>query len=429
LEEYQSYSKKVRDLLKEILQEKKISDNRLTSIHHILNGESKSVLEKVVSPSSLKKDGVFFTGEKYAHQLVEPILGEINKKSKIIDINCGTADLLLPLTKVLPIESDLKSTLKLWGNILFGQDIHEPFVDLAKSRIAFSALMRTKSFNLSISEVDSLLPNFFATDSLTDHGNVKDASHIILNPPFTKGIPPLDCQWANGKVNSAAIYFENCIRSAQSGTRVIAILPEVLRSGSLYENWRQVISSQTDEVRIELLGQFSKSVDIDVFILDVLKTEDSKAKNRWNIPITEGQKVGDYFDVSIGKVVEYRDPKQGLLSDFIKPKSVPAWSTITKISSKRKFQGSLIEPPFVVVRRTSRKEERFRATASIVNSDSPVAVENHFIVLKAKEGGLKRCHELFEVLQNKTTNDWLNQRIRCRHLTKNSVQNIPWDLQ
>jgi hypothetical protein len=53
-----------------------------------------------------------------------------------------------------------------------------------------------------------------------------------------------------------------------------------------------------------------------------------------------------------------------------------------------------------------------------------VAVDNHLLVLEPKaERGIE---ELVQVLRRPETTEWLNQRIRCRHLTVDAVNQIPW---
>ena len=36
------------------------------------------------------------------------------------------------------------------------------------------------------------------------------------------------------------------------------------------------------------------------------------------------------------------------------------------------------------------------------------------------------CEELMAVLRRPKTTDWLDRHIRCRHLTVDSIRNLPW---
>jgi len=56
----------------------------------------------------------------------------------------------------------------------------------------------------------------------------------------------------------------------------------------------------------------------------------------------------------------------------------------------------------------------------------PVAVDNHLIVVSPHDGSRATCDSLLPVLRHPDTSEWLNDRIRCRHLTTGSVGGIPW---
>ena len=54
-----------------------------------------------------------------------------------------------------------------------------------------------------------------------------------------------------------------------------------------------------------------------------------------------------------------------------------------------------------------------------------VAVENHLIVVKPKNSSLSDCKKLMNILRSENTNNFLNKRIRLRHLTIQMVKDIP----
>jgi hypothetical protein len=112
--------------------------------------------------------------------------------------------------------------------------------------------------------------------------------------------------------------------------------------------------------------------------------------------------------------------------DYITPKTLPSWETITQIEHGRKFEGKAYQTPFVAVRRTSRPGHKFRAVGTIVNTGGEVAVENHLLVLLPKSGMLDDCQALLKLFQDERTNNWLDERIRCRHLTVSSLRELPW---
>jgi hypothetical protein len=55
-----------------------------------------------------------------------------------------------------------------------------------------------------------------------------------------------------------------------------------------------------------------------------------------------------------------------------------------------------------------------------------VAIENHLLVLRPKDDSPKTCEELLGLLSLQRTNEWLNRRIRCRHLTVGALADLPW---
>ena len=150
----------------------------------------------------------------------------------------------------------------------------------------------------------------------------------------------------------------------------------------------------------------------------------------WNLTgiVKSLRVIGDLFTVAVGPVVPHRNPKKGKWYPYIHPRLLPSWTTINVDNAikKRRFNGTVFKPPFVVIRRTSRPSDSNRAIASIIKGKSYVAVENHLIVCKPKSGCLDDCHKLLKLLKLDFTNEWLNKRIRCRHLTVTAIREIPW---
>ena len=135
--------------------------------------------------------------------------------------------------------------------------------------------------------------------------------------------------------------------------------------------------------------------------------------------------IADFFDAKVGPVVPYRTPKNGPWYSYLTCNSALPWKTIKKMPNRR-FSGTIFNPPFVVLRRTSSPSDKHRALASIVLGSSPVAVENHLIVLIPKDSSIKTCKLLIDNLKRKETQVWLNKRIRCRHLTVTAIKELPW---
>ena len=98
---------------------------------------------------------------------------------------------------------------------------------------------------------------------------------------------------------------------------------------------------------------------------------------------------------------------------------------VREATEKRRFRGTVLNPPLIVIKRTSSPSDRNRASATIINLREPVAIENHMIVVTPKDGKMDTCRKLMRILQNQKTNDFLNERIRLRHLTIGVIKDIP----
>jgi hypothetical protein len=234
-------------------------------------------------------------------------------------------------------------------------------------------------------------------------------------------------------VSAAALFVAKTLTQVVDGTRIVAILPEALRTGSRYSHWRRHIESLATVRRVEALGRFDRLTDIHVFILSLDRRAGGPptidATPRWRDEDDGSpETVGDFFEVWTGPVVQNRDPHRGPWHRFAHVRSVPPWERINagQHLGSRRYAGRVFDPPFVVLRRTSRPEDQCRTVASIVTGSSPVAVENHLLVLVPQDRTEKRCHQALSVLRAPGTTDWMNKRIRCRHLTVGAVSSIPW---
>ena len=258
----------------------------------------------------------------------------------------------------------------------------------------------------------------------------KKATHLLLNPPFGVEQVAEDCEWASGKMTLAAEFVAKALEHSNEGVELFAILPEVLRSGSFSENWQKYIQQLSEIRRVQPYGIFDASADIDVFLLHSVRAKLGQAIQSvsWS-PLTAKEQVtlGDRFEVRVGTVVPHRDEEIGDSYPYIHARSVPAWATVREFDESRLHSGRLFKPPFVVIRRTSRPEHRYRAAATIIAGEVPVAVENHLIVCIPLDQRVGSCRQLIKQLKLPNTNEYLNERIRCRHLTVRAIKQIPID--
>lgn len=406
-----------------------ITDNS-TAIDAALNGQPSSELRRLVPLSDLRSVGAFFTGSRLSSYAANLLKDTFDDESVILDPACGAGDLLIACAAQLGKRKTLPQTLKIWGTKIIGRDIHSEFVQATKSRLLLAALrMGVITENCRSLSIKDIFPRVENKCGLTDYEAIKSATHIIINPPFVLADAPEYCDWVKGKVNVAALFLEACLLHANPGTRIVAILPDVLRSGSRYRVWRDLVDSRSQVHQLHIHGKFDRWADVDVFIISIVtkKQRTPKRKSIWKPERTPGIKVlQDRFEVHVGPVVDYRDPHSGQWFPFIHSRDLPPWEIICEIKRNRRFPGRTFMPPFVVVRRTSRPGDRYRAKGTIIKCDKPIAVENHLLVLLPKDGTIESCQELLKILQKQKTTNWLNERIRCRHLTVSSLADMPW---
>jgi len=399
----------------------------------ILNGQPSSALRDMVPLDVRRSAGAFFTGAELAARALAPYVVAESQSAIYIDPTCGAGDLLVACARRLSLECDLKSTLIQWGQQLRGFDIFPEFVRATRARLALLAIERgAKPTTTPLPPLEQLFPHIKIADGLSGlAATIKNTipTHVVLNPPYLKTPAPENCAWASGKVSSAAVFLDDSLAQAQPGTRITAILPDVLRSGSLYMAWRTGVEKRAAVKDIEVVGLFDQFADVDVFILRLVVGEKNKGPVTWWKPdqSTTSQSVEDLFEVRVGPVVPHRDPNCGQWHAYIHTRLVPAWEQFdADKASRRRYWGRVFMPPFVVVRRTSAPGDPHRAVASIIVGSAPVAVENHLIVLKPLNNSLSLCRQLVRVLRTEATDKWLDERIRCRHLTVSALRDLPW---
>lgn len=428
MQEYTVYIKHIRSLINAYTTMQPHSVELMAATKLALDGGAGQALRDHVSIEKLRQFGAFFTGSQLADKAIETIADTLNESSVILDNACGAGDLLIACAKHLPTEQTVEATLSNWAKQLRGHDINTEFVTAAKARLLLSLFNRCSSTSNS-HDLESIFPYITQANGLEQIDSIQQATHIVINPPFVRTKAPDDCSWTNAHVNSAALFLEMCVTHANVGTRIVAILPDVLRSGTNYAKWRKEIEARANQHNLFLFGQFDKFADVDVFVIDLEITDqpnESFAITWQSQAETFEQSVADKFNVHCGRVVEYRDPHKGPELDYIVPRNLPCWEVVESIAESRQFDGKTYHSPFVVVRRTSRKGHAYRAVGTIINTGGEVAVENHLLVLLPKSGTLDECQALLARLQSEQTNRWLDERIRCRHLTVSSLKELPW---
>lgn len=398
------------------------TDERLLAA---LDGQPQRELRARVAASVRKQYGAFFTGSALSSAALAQVPQNELKRAVVLDPACGAGDLLVAFAKQLEVRRTLPETLLAWTEQLHGFDIHPEFVRAAKLRIVLTALLRGARPTEHL-DLDQVLTNIRVGDGLDEVHTV--ATHIFTNPPFHYIDTPDECTWTSGIVSAAAVFFERWTRADLVPVRIVGILPDVLRSGARYRQWRHLIERRCSIIECQTYGAFDSVVDVDVFILHAasVKHDQTPTPFTWTPSQTPKRKIADAFSVSVGPVVPHRHPHAGPWHAYVDTSSLPPWQKLTSVPTKRQWEGRVARPPFVAIRRTSAPRDKFRAVASIVSGREPIAVENHLIICTPHSRTVRSCQQLLEHLQTPIVNRQINEAIRCRHLRTATIADLPW---
>lgn len=417
MNQFSSHNKTLRDL---------IEHESFNFNNHVVNLDSIDlVLRECLSIEEMREAGSFFTGQNLATVVIKTLSHAITFDSIVFDPTCGAGNLLIECSRSLGVEETLSQTLAKWGKVLWGYDLYDSFIESTKLRLIIEALSRGVVKDCTLDDALSMFPNIIVRDIWTaKKEDLVNVTHAVINPPFTLIKSPNKFYWNAGKINAAGILFDHFLRILPINCCFSAILPDVLRSGSRYSKFREFCSLKS-YAETKIIGRFNNKTDVDVFLLYGRVVEESDQQIFWYQPYKNSIQLSEKYNVCVGPLVAYRDPEIGNEYLYIHSKNVPAWETISKINEKRKFKGRVISSPFIVVKRTSSPNDKNRAVATIINVKDLVAVENHLIVIKPKSGRLSECKKLLKILKSNETNNFLNERIRLRHLTVEALKSIP----
>ena len=425
---YDSYVATLEELARQEARNPRNSER----VNAALDGEASSELRRLVPIDRLRRHGAFFTGERLRTFAVAPLARSISSRSRVYDPACGAGDLLLACAKSLPTGRSLAETLHLWSRLLSGTDIHPAFVRAARMRLQLAAL-RTHGFkgHVRTTTRENWFHGLFTASALTSLAGFEKATHVVLNPPFNTLKADSRCSWTSGAVNAAAIFLERTLAATRIGTRIVAILPEVLRCGARYAAFRSQVESQARLKRLKPFGLFDNDADVDVFVLDVVKTKPQLVKSvcrwGWARPASVNSTIEDDFRIAVGAVVDFRDPTdRGSWQRYLRVEDAPAWARISDVARRRRFTGTTIRAPFVAIRRTSRPGDTYRAVGTVVTGREKFAVDNHLIICRPRDRTVAACDALLRRLHTSATTEWLDHRMCCRHLTISSVRDLPW---
>ncbi|NHZ93820.1 N-6 DNA methylase [Massilia sp. CCM 8733] len=395
-----------------------------------LNGAASEALVELVPRDTRSTDGIFFSGKKLSKYVARCLSAKIAAGATVADPTCGAGDLLLACATLMSRGQSTAATVAQWSSRIIGLDLHGEFVNAARARLTLLAAQEGFSATEEVraTRFDNLLPgNYF------DHlEKIAAADCVVMNPPFAKVQTPDDCEWAKGSVQLAGVIFASVLSNAKIGQEIVAVLPDVLRCGSRYQRWRKFIDAHCVSKRIHVYGRFDEKTDVDVFVVHLTKSARfaTKSKGDWIGRALSGTNkphsavLNDFFKVSVGAYVPFRAKKTDEIVDYLCVGDVPADAEVAA-PSKCRFNGTLHQTPFVVIRRTSNPADSRRVIPTLITGPKMVAVENHLIVLMPADGALSSCRRLIAVLQNEETDNWMNRASRCRHLTTAIVKKLP----
>lgn len=392
----------------------------------VLNGKPYEVYRNSVSLEARRARGTFFTAPDLANKTVSALINEAGIAGPVIDPCVGMGDLLLAYARQLPTELTLEKTLASWGDVLHGVDISADLVTTTKMRLVALAHVRHGSSSL-LSDTSWAFPNIKEDDFFNVRKKLRDFPTVLLNPPFQQAISNEHLEWGTGRVSMAAVFLGELLKHSHPEVSIMAILPEVLRCGSRYAKFRVHVASLGFGGNFSSHGRFDEHADVDVF--STILSRSSTAGVWAPVYVKEKQGcLGDYFDVRVGPVVPHRSKNCGPWRKYICAKTVPLRAHSYLPTKSKRFSGTVFHPPFVVLRRTSGPSDPQRASPTVILGDDPVAVENHLIVLLPRQqaDAIQICNAAVEKLKMASTQDFLNNVMRCRHLTKSAVQQIPW---
>lgn len=382
-----------------------------------------AAIYEVLSRSDRREHGVFFSGKGWARVLVSQV--DTSRWRRFVDPSVGNGDLLVEVCLTLPLCESPVKTLEHWATKLAAVDLRLSFLKIAWNRIQSLAFER-HVVERPKDHTMELPSSFRQGDALQIDLALRPGDCLLMNPPYQRVKLPEDSKLGRGKRSAAALHIERILKSSPVGVGVVALVPDVLRSGTLYETFRRALGSHVDLKRFEAFGSFGAHANVDVAVIVGITQEKADHEIVHESDECLRTSVGDLFEVSVGTVVPHRNPENGKSLPYLTPHNAPAWEEMGKPSEYARYAATAKRGPLVLVRRTSSPSDRDRARATIVNYGGEMLVENHLLACIPKDGSIDTCRRLVRSLSDPRTNAWLNEKIRCRHLTVGWVSRLPW---
>lgn len=364
-----------------------------------------------------QRDGIFFTPPAMADRLVAHAPLSVH----VHDPACGCGDLLVAMSRRLPTAGSVADTLAEWGRWLSGTDIHPAFVRIARARLVIEARRRHDAWDpLPARIVRGACQRVVVGDGLADGRQLPIGTAVIMNPPYVMMAARPWVMWGAGQVNAAAVFVDHLQRRLRDGGTLHALLPDVLRSGGRYRQWRLQVARSAYVNNLDVFGRFDAWTDVDVFALHA--TCGPQCSAIWPEPILAYSQTHAAYQVCVGPVIPHRHAERGPPHPYLVAQGLRHGTEIRGLAMTRPFAGRVIAPPFVVIKRTTSPKDRRRVVGAIVRGRRSVAVENHLIICRPTSRRVSDCKRLLRRMASAEMQVWLNATFRCRHLTVAAVQ-------
>lgn len=427
---YEPYVQSLRDLAGRAVTRSPSADE----VEAALDGAASRALTRLVDRPARREAGAYFTSGLWKARLMEVLPSQVS--GAWLDPACGAGDLLICVARRLPIRRTLTATLNEWAMYLHGVDLHPQFVEAAKLRLLSLAALRHAAryprSKPSTIDFAGLFPGIRMGDGLTALREAPPGLEgIIMNPPFTTQTAPRDLGWGTGGVTMAGMFLDAAV-TWNHGKRIVALLPDVIRTGSRYAALRKRVEERLASGTVGDTGEFGPDADVDVFVLAGTATAEpqGRALQWWPVPPVALASLATFARVSVGSVVDNRDLHEGPWQPYLTARELGRGTTLGVPKRRRQSTRPPEVPPFVVLRRTSRPANGGRALDPVVVvGETPVIVDNHLVVLRPHVNSLDACHLLAARLASSDVAGWLEGRIRLRHLTTRAVGEIPIGLE
>ncbi len=417
---YDAYVDEVEEVARALLARGRPTDKAVAA----LDGAPSAALSALVPLATRRALGAFFTSGDVRDVSFRSLLPTTRRDRRALDPACGAGDLLLSWTDTLPAGTDLESTLRRWGPLISGGDIAPSFVRLTRARLVLAAAKRVPRLAPTTIALEDAFPGVRVSNAY-ERLSRELPRWTLMNPPFGRVAISTSTTWTSGSVSEAAILVERFLHGAAPGQSLVAVLPDVLRTGSTLGRWRALVESMATVSAIRPIGQFNRHADIDVFVARFRRANATKVAEWWPTPKLEGRPLSEVASIRVGPLVPFRHEEQGAAVPYVHPQNLPLYGTAKVPSELRRFAGPLVDPPFIAVRRTSRPGDRPRAKAVVIDGQEPVAVENHLLVITPVSGTLQACKRLAASLVAEEASRWLDARLRGRHLTVTAMGELP----